>query len=151
MESFLPANRENPFSVFFYFAGRVDPTRCNRRVFEALISAGALDGLGGHRAQYWHALDVAMQESSLKQQEQAMGQGSLFGGPTDADASGTHAARVLPNVAPMAESERLTREKEILGFYISGHPLEPYRVECELFATPNLSWLGAWAGEPMQL
>src|SRR5258707_2953132 len=61
------------------------------------------------------------------------------------------AARVLPNVAPMAESERLTREKEILGFYISGHPLEPYRMECELFATHTVSALGAWTGEPMQL
>src|SRR5260221_668812 len=151
IESILAAKREKPFSDFFDFTERVDLTRCNRRVFEALISAGALDGLGGHRAQYWHALDVAMQESSLKQQEQAMGQGSLFGGPTDADASGTHAARVLPNVAPMAESERLTREKEILGFYISGHPLEPYRMECELFATHTVSALGAWTGEPMQL
>lgn len=151
IDSILGARREKPFVDFFDFTERVDLTRCNRRVFEALISAGALDGLGGHRAQYWHALDTAMQESSLKQQEQAMGQGSLFGGPSDADSSGTHGPRVLPNVAPMAESERLTREKEILGFYISGHPLEPYRMECELFATHTVSALGAWTAEPMQL
>src|SRR4029078_6349255 len=111
----------------------------NKRVFEALIGAGALDGLGGHRAQYWAALASAMQEASLKQQEKAMGQVSLFGLPADSGAPASHAPRVLPNVAPMAEAERLSREKEILGFYISGHPLEPYRVECELFATDTVS------------
>jgi DNA polymerase-3 subunit alpha len=58
---------------------------------------------------------------------------------------------VLPNVAPMAEAERLSREKEILGFYISGHPLEPYRVECELFATHTVSQLGKWTPEPIAL
>ena len=51
----------------------------------------------------------------------------------------------------MAEAERLSREKEILGFYISGHPLEPYRVECELFATHTVSQLGTWTPEPISL
>jgi DNA polymerase-3 subunit alpha len=54
-------------------------------------------------------------------------------------------------VAPMAESERLTREKEILGFYISGHPLEPYRVECELFASHTVSQLGAWTPDAIAM
>jgi DNA polymerase-3 subunit alpha len=120
-------------------------------VFEALIASGALDGLGGHRAQYWHALDGAMQEASLKQQEKAMGQVSLFGGPADGADAATHAPRVLSNVAPMTESERLTREKEILGFYISGHPLEPYRIECELFATHTVSQLGKWTADPISM
>ena len=150
IDSVLSAKREKPFESFFDFTDRVDLRACNKRVFEALIAAGALDGLGGHRAQYWSALDAAMQESSLKQQEKAMGQVSLFGGPAD-DSATQHAPRTLPNVAPMAESERLTREKEILGFYISGHPLEPYRVECELFATHTVSQLGKWTPEPMSL
>jgi DNA polymerase-3 subunit alpha len=51
---------------------------------------------------------------------------------------------VLPNLAPLSENERLTKEKEILGFYISGHPLEPFRAECELFATHTISQLGRW-------
>ena len=67
------------------------------------------------------------------------------------DEADSQAPRTLPNVAPMAESERLTREKEILGFYISGHPLEPYRMECELFATHTVSQLGSWSGDPMAL
>ena len=80
-----------------------------------------------------------------------MGQVSMFGGPADAASGASHAPRVLPNVAPMAESERLTREKEILGFYISGHPLEPYRVECELFASHTVSQLGKWTPEPISM
>ena len=148
IDSILAARNEKPFTSFFDFTDRVDLRACNKRVFEALIASGALDGLGGHRAQYWHALDSAMQEASLKQQEKAMGQVSLFGGPADGGAAPV-GPRALPNVAPMAESERLTREKEILGFYISGHPLEPYRMECELFATHTVSQLGAWTPEPL--
>ena len=149
IESILTAKRAKPFVDFFDYTDRVDLRACNRRVFEALIAAGALDGLGGHRAQYWSSLDSAMQESSLKQQEREMGQVSMFGAAADGRDNGAHAPRVLPNVAPMAESERLTREKEILGFYISGHPLEPYRVECELFATHTVSQLGTWNAEPI--
>src|SRR5690348_9815001 len=150
IDSILAARNEKPFTSFFDFTDRVDLRACNKRVFEALIASGALDGLGGHRAQYWHALDSAMQEASLKQQEKAMGQVSLFGGPADGGAA-AQAPRTLPNVAPMAESERLTREKEILGFYISGHPLEPYRMECELFATHTVSQLGKWTPDPLAL
>ena len=151
IDSILSAQRAAPFTSFFDFTERVDLRACNKRVFEALIAAGALDGLGGHRAQYWSALDSAMQEASLKQQEKAMGQVSLFGLGADPAAATAHAPPVLPNVAPMAEAERLTREKEILGFYISGHPLEPFRVECELFATHTVSQLGKWTPEPMAL
>ena len=152
IESILAAKRAKPFDGFFDFTDRVDLRACNKRVFEALIASGALDGLGGHRAQYWFALDAAMQESSLKQQEREMGQVSMFGGPAEgSDAGDAHAPRTLPNVAPMAESERLTREKEILGFYISGHPLEPYRVECELFASHTVSQLGQWTPEPISM
>jgi DNA polymerase III subunit alpha len=150
IDSILAAKRAGPFTSFFDLIERIDLRACNRRVFEAMIASGALDRLGGHRAQYWSALDAAMQEASLKQQEKAMGQVSMFGGPADG-AETDDAPRVLPNVAPMAESERLTREKEILGFYISGHPLEPYRIECELFATHTVSNLGKWVPEPLSL
>src|SRR4029450_681794 len=73
IDSILAARQEKPFTTFFDFTDRIDLRACNKRVFEALIAAGALDGLGGHRAQYWSALDSAMQEASLKQREGAMG------------------------------------------------------------------------------
>jgi len=150
IDSILAARHDGPFTTLFDFCERVDLRSCNKRVFEALIASGALDSLGGHRAQYFAAIDTAVQEASLKQQEAAMGQGSLFGEPS-AEGTGPAAEQQLPNVAPMSESERLTREKEILGFYISGHPLEPYRMECELFASSTVSQLGRWTDQPVTL
>src|SRR5205085_3322607 len=94
-------------------------------------------------------LDSALQEASLKQQEAAMGQFSLLGSIDGA--APVQAPRVLPNIAELGESERLTREKEILGFYISGHPLEPFRLECELFATHTVADLGHWHDQQIAL
>ncbi|CAA9348505.1 MAG: DNA polymerase III alpha subunit, partial [uncultured Gemmatimonadaceae bacterium] len=151
IDSILAARFEKPFASIFDLCERVDLRLCNKRVFEALIAAGALDSLGGHRAQYLAVLDTAIQEAALKQDELASGQGSLFGGDGGADKKAQQQQLVLPNLAPMGDSERLTREKEILGFYISGHPLEPFRTECELFATHEVSDLGGWTPEPMAL
>ena len=58
---------------------------------------------------------------------------------------------MLPNTEPWSESERLSKEKEILGFYISGHPLERFRAEAEIFATHTVSDLGGWRPENMAL
>jgi len=58
---------------------------------------------------------------------------------------------MLPNVQPYSEPERLAREKEILGFYTSGHPLEPFSAECALFATHTVSQLGTWSEGQMKL
>jgi DNA polymerase-3 subunit alpha len=146
IDSILAARREKPFESVFDLADRVDLRLCNKRVFEALIHSGALDSLNGHRAQHLAVLDTAIQEASLKAEEREAGQASLFGSiePTT-DGRQTDKAPLLPNLAPLTESERLTREKEILGFYISGHPLEPFRAECELFATHTVAQLGSWS------
>jgi DNA polymerase-3 subunit alpha len=58
---------------------------------------------------------------------------------------------VLPNIPPLSEHERLTKEKEIIGFYISGHPLEPFRAECEVLATHQVSKLGTWQEMPITI
>jgi DNA polymerase-3 subunit alpha len=144
IDSILAARATKPFDSLFDLCARVDLRLCNKRVFEALIGSGALDALGGHRAQFSAILDTALHEASLNQQEAEIGQGSLFGGGSSSGAPTTNGVPTLPTVAPMSESERLTREKEILGFYISGHPLEPYRIEAELFASHTVSSLGAW-------
>ena len=173
IDSILAARVERPFTDLFDLCERVDLRLCNKRVFEALIASGALDSLGAERAHNWAALDTALHEASLRQQEKESGQVSLFGdifgesagreptgaaGAADAreqvDAAaenGQQAVRRFPNVAPWSESERLSKEKEILGFYISGHPLEPYQLECELFASHTVAQLGAWTGDPISL
>ena len=72
------------------------------------------------------------------------------GGPSD-DKKGAHGQPTLPNIAPLTDSERLQKEKEILGFYISGHPLEPFRSDCELNRTHLVADIGAWRPGPMKL
>jgi DNA polymerase-3 subunit alpha len=159
IDSILAARVERPFTDLFDLCERVDLRLCNKRVFEALIASGALDSLGVERAQNWAALDTALHEASLRQAEKESGQTSLFGEParaTVADAAGgsqpsAQSSHRFPNIAAWSEADRLSKEKEILGFYISGHPLEPYQLECELFATHQVAQLGAWTSEPMAL
>jgi DNA polymerase III subunit alpha len=153
IDSIVTARATGPYTSLFDLCGRVDLRLCNKRVFEALINCGAVDGLGGHRAQYQAVLDQALHEASLRQHEAATGQGSLFGVHSAAEAtpSGPTQAPVLPNVAPFSESDRLAKEKEALGFYASGHPLDPFRTECELFASHTVGQLGSWTAEPMKV
>src|SRR5688500_7714049 len=151
IDSMLQARAERPFTSIFDLCERIDLRICNKRVFEALIHSGALDGLGGHRAQYGAILDSAMQEASLKQAERISGQASLFGDASQEDTARHHLPMTLPNMAPLTDAERLAKEKEILGFYISGHPLEPFRTECELFATHTVAQLGTWSDQPVAL
>jgi DNA polymerase III subunit alpha len=150
IDSILGAKASEPFTSLFDLCERVDLRLCNRRVFEALIQSGALDALGGHRGQFIAALDAAISEAGLKQEEASIGQGSLFGdfGAAASEAVERHGPS-LPNTPLWSDSERLAQEKAILGFYISGHPLEPFRTECELFATHTVSQLQGWSGEKM--
>jgi DNA polymerase-3 subunit alpha len=143
---------DGAYKSFFDFVERVDLRACNKRVFEALVCAGALDGLGGHRAQYLAALDTAISGALLKQQEREHGQFGLgFFGENPDDKNGAAQKQMLPNLPAWSEGERLTREKEILGFYVSGHPLEPFSAEAEIFGTHKIAELGAWTPEPITL
>jgi DNA polymerase III subunit alpha len=151
IDSMLTARAEKDFTDLFDLCERVDLRICNKRVFEALIHSGALDGLGGHRAQHGAVLDAAMQEASLKQDERTSGQVSLFGDVSEDETVRHHLPMALPNLAAMTDAERLAKEKEILGFYISGHPLEPFRTECELFATHTVAQLGTWSDQAVAI
>jgi DNA polymerase-3 subunit alpha len=150
IDSIIAARGSAPITTLYELCERVDLRTCNKRVFEALIFAGALDGLG-HRAQLAAALDGAMQSASLVQHEKASGQGSLFGDFGAATEEKQHIAPTLPAIKPLSEGERLQREKEILGFYISGHPLEPFRAECELLASHTVAGLGQWTEQPISI
>ncbi len=156
IDSLLGAREAGAFTSLYDLCSRVDLRVCNKRVFEALVAAGACDGLGGHRAQLLAALDHAISEASLRQEEAERGQVSLFGdfGDTDSAASPLGAPASpppLPSIPAWSESERLQREKELIGFYISGHPLEPFRTECELFASHTVSQLGQWTPEAVTI
>jgi len=139
---------EGPFRSLHDLAARVDHRICNKRVLEALVASGATDGLGGHRAQLFAAVDGALAEASLKQAETASGQGTLFGGGEPGhggNGGGPRAAPALPAVPEWTETERLAREKELVGFFVSGHPLSRYATEAALFGTHTTRDLGKWA------
>jgi DNA polymerase III subunit alpha len=126
---------------------RIDLRLCNKRVIEALVDAGACDSLGGHRAQLVAALDRAFSEAQVRQQERLAGQHALFGDETPVP----RPPSPLPEVAPWSEHDRLAREKGVLGFFISGHPLARYRAEVELFGTRTTATLGQWSEQKARI
>jgi len=144
IESIIAARRGGRFRSLYDFVERIDVRLCNKRVLESLIAAGACDAFG-HRAQLCAALDQALGESQLLQQEIAAGQASLFG-EAIAAAPVEHA---LPEVPAWTETERLAKEKEIIGFFISGHPLERFRAIVQLVGTRTTATLGEWDERPV--
>jgi DNA polymerase-3 subunit alpha len=114
------------FATLDDFCARVDLRLVNRRVVECLIKAGAFDSLGGTRAGLLAALDQAMESGQRQQRDREEGQVSLFdalGGGPRPGAEPAPAARV----PEWPQEEMLAHEREVLGFYLSGHPLEQYR------------------------
>ncbi|HVH08627.1 MAG TPA: DNA polymerase III subunit alpha [Gemmatimonadales bacterium] len=126
---------------------RIDLRLCNKRVIEALVDAGACDALGGHRAQFVAALDTAFGEAQARQQEREAGQGALFG----EEVRTPQPVARFPDTPSWSEHERLAREKAVLGFFISGHPLARYRAEVELFGTRTTATLGAWSDQRVRI
>ena len=129
IRSIQAAREETPFESFMDFLERIDLRLNNSRVIQALIGAGALDDMGD-RAALSAGLEVMLNEAQLRRQEAESGQTSLFGG----DAAEARPEVELPVVSAWSERHRLHEEKERLGFYISGHPLERYRDLVEMYS-----------------
>jgi len=148
IESIIAGRQASPYRTLVDLCDRIDLRLCNKRVLEALVDAGACDALGGgHRARLVAALDAAFGEAQVLQQEREAGQGALFG-----DAAPLTAHRSpLPDVPPWTEHERLQREKAVLGFFISGHPLAKYRAEVELFGTRTTASLSEWSDQKVRI
>ena len=119
--SILQAREEGgPFTDLFDVAKRVDTRAVNRRVFESLVKAGALDALPGNRAALLDSIDIALELGASASRDAQRGQASLFGDQGH-DVSGL-VPRLRPSPPPTT-LEMLTWEKETLGVFISGHPL----------------------------
>jgi DNA polymerase III subunit alpha len=112
------------FTSVFQFCESVDTRQLNKRVLESLVRAGAMDGLGAHRAQMIAVIDRVMERSQKLQRAREAGQHGLFGGSSP---TAIHMpAEELPDVFEWPEHELLAAEYATLGFYISGHPLDKY-------------------------
>lgn len=127
---------EGPFKSLFDFTYRVDLKSCNRKTIESLIQAGALDDFTKNRAQLLESLDDAITYAVRKQEEKNRNQFSLFG---DGTAGGGDMAepRLREGVA-WTNMERLKRERDHIGFFLSSHPLDKFREDIRLFSSHTL-------------
>ncbi|HIY70205.1 MAG TPA: DNA polymerase III subunit alpha, partial [Candidatus Luteimonas excrementigallinarum] len=138
--------RGEPFRDMLDFCTRVDAGRLNRRTLEALSLSGALDALGSNRASLMLQVPEALKATEQLARERSAGQVSLFGGGDD------HAPALeidLPQADPWPLGQTLAGERDTLGHYLSGHPVDPYRDELETLVGTDLGKLDAlWATRP---
>ncbi|MGY0504328.1 DNA polymerase III subunit alpha [Luteimonas sp. e5] len=115
------------FSDLLDFCRRVESSKLNRRTLEALVHAGALDALGTNRPSLLLQVPEALKATDQLAREREAGQSSLFGlaGPDDAAGPALHIE--LPETDDWPLAEKLRHERDTLGFYLSGHPMDPYR------------------------
>jgi DNA polymerase-3 subunit alpha len=114
---------EDPFRDIFHLCELVDPSAVNRKSLECLAQAGGLDSLGGSREQILAALTTAIDWGTSLRRDRRVGQDSLFAEGGDTGMS----PPPLPEVESWSDRETLRREKAVLGFYLTGHPLDAYK------------------------
>ncbi len=130
--------KHGPFKTIFDLLQHVDLRAVNKKVLESLIQAGAMDSLEGTRAQLFNVLEQAIEfaQSLQSQKEKNKNQRSLFDLVENEDEKEKLISYPeLPDVPDWSMSEKLLKEKELLGFYFSGHPLDPYRNIIQLYST----------------
>jgi len=129
-------NRGGPFKDLFDFCQRIDLRKVNRRVLESLIRAGALDGLGTHRAALMASLNKALAIADQQSRNRDAGQVDIFGNAvTPAE---THVYEIT---AEWSEEQRLEGEKETLGLYLTGHPIARYAEELKRITDATIAEL----------
>jgi len=131
-----------PFSDLFEFCERVDVQACNRAAIETLIKAGAMDCFGAQRSQLTAAVEKALQIGAAAMADRKSGQASLFGAFDDEPEEPTkRQTTALPDVPPWPEKQQLLAEKEVLGFYLTSHPMAEYEPKLAAFRTHNTDQL----------
>jgi DNA polymerase-3 subunit alpha len=136
-------NSEGPFKSLEDFCCRVDLRRVNRRVLESLIKAGAFDSLGEKRSQILAILDQALEQGQAVQRDRLSGQISLFA-VMGTENSEQHSKLELPDIPEWPDQEKLAFEKETVGFYLTGHPLDDYREDILAVTDTNLTEKKEW-------
>ncbi|HUZ46665.1 MAG TPA: DNA polymerase III subunit alpha [Terriglobia bacterium] len=131
-------NKLGRFDNLFQFCENVDLRLLNKRVIESLIKSGAMDSLGSRRAQQLAILDRAMEWGQKRQRAAETGQHGLFGGGGE---SGIAPPTDMPDVPELSETDRLAGEKELLGFYVTGHPLEKHLARLREMTESNSSMI----------
>jgi len=148
IESIIEARqRSGNFSSLFDFCSKVDLRRVNRKVLESLIKCGAFDSLGARRSQLIAVLDEAIEQAQRRLRDRSKNQLSMFAVLQPSEDDGTASAASYPDVQDWSQKELLAFEKECLGFYITGHPLDHYVETLRAFATTTAAGALAATGE----
>jgi DNA polymerase-3 subunit alpha len=155
IESILKARQElGRFTSLDSFCENVDLRACNKKVLEALIKSGSFDSFGRTRKALFDQLEGSMTQAQKRKEEKEVGQNSLFGmfgggAPKAEPAPATRADG--SSVAEWPEEEKLAFEKETLGFYITGHPLNRYKEDLARFAKASTATLAQHVDEVVDI
>lgn len=137
VQEIVKERRENgKFESIFDFARRIDSRICNKRTLESLFQAGAFDSLHSNRRQLLQHMEVIISYGSRVQEMEDSNQSDLFGEGGDS-ASAIDEPKIEP-VEPWSNIERLNKERELIGFYLSGHPLDKYQEDLRIFCSHTL-------------
>ena len=124
-----------PFRDLFDFCERIESSSCNRAAIESLIKSGSMDCFGAKRSQLLASLDRALQSGVSAQADRKSGQKSLFADMEDEPVQEAAAPAGLPEIPELDQRELLAAEKEVLGFYLTAHPLEQFADKLKKFCT----------------
>lgn len=142
VESIIQARTEKEkFTSFFDFVKKVDLKLVSKKVLESLVQVGAFDSFPGHRAQKFEAIEKAISFAQNSKDDFNVGQESLFDSFSSSTQTKTQslvAEPTLPETSPWSKKEQLSKEKELIGFSITGHLLDQYRSEYDSFSRLKL-------------
>lgn len=137
IESIIEERGENgPYQSLDDLCHRINTQRTSRKVLESMIQAGALDGIGPNRASMLEALPEAVRRSDQRHRDSDAGQDDMFGG-----AAAVVEQQPVPNIDEWPEEEKLQREKDTLGLYLTGHPINRYLKELAAYTTCRINKL----------
>ena len=135
----LEREKGGPFKDVFDFFERVDYRTVNKKTLESLVTAGGLDSFGLDRSQYFHMpdghttfLENLVNFGQKKQQDSMLMQATLFGGMDEYDVK----KPTIPLCEPWTDVEKARKEKELIGIYLTSHPLDSYKLEINAICTP---------------
>jgi DNA polymerase-3 subunit alpha len=133
---------DGPFKDIFDFCRRIDPKRMNKRTLEALIRSGALDTIGPNRAVLFAAMEDALKAAAQNHANQNLGMldmfGDAFAAADESDGDSNVYAEYI-NAREWTDRERLSGEKDTLGLYLTGHPIDEYERELKRFVSTRIS------------
>ena len=135
--------KDGPFRDMHDLAQRVESRGMNKKLVESLVKAGACDAFGSNRAELLLQIDGALAQASARARDRDLGQGSLLDmlGPMEPAAKKSNGNGKHATVPDFSLQERLGYEKELLGFYLTGHPLDDYAADVAAFAVHTVAQL----------